>query len=99
MRSSKSVVAGLLVVLVLGIGAGVMWYLSVPHTPEAQFDYADKLEKVLRADALTKSAKEIEPQIGQTEEQYRRVGTRFGKNGKAAEGLKKIAKIEEEIAK
>jgi tetratricopeptide (TPR) repeat protein len=99
MRVSKSVVAAVLVVVILALGGGVLWYLSVPHTPEAQFAYAEKLEKALRGDALTKSPKALEPQVAEAEEQYRRVGTRFGKSPKAAEALKRIAKIDEEVAK
>ncbi len=99
MRVNKSIVAGLLVVLVLALGAGVVWYVSVPHTAEAQFTYAEKLEKALRGDALTKSPKELEPQVAATVEQYHRVGTRFGKSAKAADAIKRIAKIDEEIAK
>jgi tetratricopeptide (TPR) repeat protein len=99
MRVSKSVVAAVLVVVILALGGGVVWYLSVPHTAEAQFAYAEKLEKALRGDALTKSPKELEPQTTEVEEQYHRVGKRFGKSPKAAEALKRIAKIDEEIAK
>ena len=99
MRVSKSVVAAVLVVVILALGGGVLWYVSVPHTAEAQFAYAEKLEKALRGDALMKSPKELEPQIAEVEEQYRRVGTRFGKSPKAAEAIKRIAKIDEEVAK
>src|SRR5271170_5267332 len=99
MRASKMIVAAVLVILVLAIGGGVVWYVSVPHTPEAQFAYAEKLEKKLQGDALTQSPKELEGEVQQVEEQYRRVGTRFGANPKAAEGLKRIAKIDELVGK
>src|ERR1700712_3037252 len=99
MRVSKSIVAAGLVILLLAIGAGVVWYISVPHTPEAQFAYAEKLERPLRGNALTKGPKDLEPQVAQTDEQFRRVGSRFGKSPKAAEGLKRIARIDEEVAK
>ena len=96
---SKSIIAVMLVVLLLGAAAALVWYVSVPHTPEAQFAYAEKLEKTLRGNALTKSPKELEPQIALVDEQYRRVGSRFGKNAKASEAIKHIARIDEEIAK
>ncbi len=64
---SKTIVAVMLVVLLLTAAAGLVWYVSVPHTPEAQFAYAEKLEKTLRGDALTKSPKELEGQIAQVD--------------------------------
>ncbi len=99
MGSGKRIVAAVLVLLVLGIGAGVIWYVSVPHTAEEQFAYAEQLEKTLRGDALTKTPKELGAEIDRVVEQYRRVGSRFGKSEKGAEGIKRIAKIEEEVAK
>ncbi len=84
MSPGKIIVAVVLVIVVLAIGGGVVWYITVPHTPEAQFAYAENLEKKLRADALTQTAQQLKPEIDATEEQYRRVGTRFGASDKAA---------------
>ena len=99
MSAGKVIVAVVLVILVLAIGGGVVWYITVPHTAEAQFAYAEKLEKKLRADALTQTAQQLKPEIDATEEQYRRVGTRFGASDKAAQGLVRITTIDEEVTK
>ncbi|MGN6370790.1 MAG: M1 family aminopeptidase [Phycisphaerae bacterium] len=99
MSPGKIIVAAVLVLLVLAIGGGGVWYITVPHTPEAQFAYAEKLEKKLRADALTQTPAQLKPAIDATDEQYRRVGTRFGRSDKAAQGLVRISKIDEEVAK
>jgi TolA-binding protein len=99
MRRSPWALVAVIAMLFLAAGGGLWWYMAVPHTPEAQFAYAQKLEKALRGDAATKSAKELQPEIDETIEQYRRVGTRFGANPKAADGLKRIAKIHEEVMK
>ncbi|HUO07683.1 MAG TPA: M1 family aminopeptidase [Phycisphaerae bacterium] len=99
MGAKKIIVAVVLVLMVLAIGGGVVWYVSVPHTPEAQYAYAEKLEKKLRADALTQSPEQLKGEIGDVQDQYKRVGTRFGASAKAAEGLKQIVKIDEEVAK
>ncbi len=96
MRASRWVLLGAVVVVLL-LGGGVWWYVSVPHTPEAQFAKAAQMEKELRAEALTKKPAELQAKIDEVVEQYRRVGTRFGKNPKAAEALKKIAGLQENI--
>ena len=86
--------------LVLAVGGGLWWYLAVPHTPEAQFAFAEKMEKALRAEAVGKpGSTELTPKIDTTEREYQKVGARFGKGPKAAEALKRIAKIDEEVAK
>ena len=99
MRASRWILLVIVVFVLLAGGGGVWWYVSVPHTAEAQFAYAEKLEKELRGDAVTKTGKELQEKIEMTIEQYRRVGTRFGKSPKAAEAVKRIAKIHEEISK
>jgi TolA-binding protein len=99
MRAGRWVVAAVVVLLLALIGGGVWWYVAVPHSPEAQFAYAEKLEKTLRGDAATKALADLRPEMIDTIEQYRRVGTRFGKNPKAAEGLRRVGKIQEEVAK
>src|SRR3954447_1316391 len=95
----KGLLIGAIAVVLLLLGGGIWWYIAVPHSPEQQFAAAEKLETELRAEAVSKSAKELAPKIEATVELYRRVGTRFGKNPKAAEALKRIAKIQEEIEK
>ena len=100
MSPGKIIVAVVLVILVLAIGGGVVWYITVPHTAEAQFAYAEKLEKKLRADALTQTPQQLKAEIDATEEQYRRVGTRgLGRSDKAAQGIVRITKIDEEVTK
>ena len=99
MRASRWILLIIVLVVLLAGGGGLWWYMSVPHTAEAQFAYAEKLEKELRGDAVTKTGKELQEKTEITIEQYRRVGTRFGKSAKAAEGVKRIAKIREEISK
>ena len=99
MRAGKWALVAIVAVLLVAIAGGVYWYTSVPHTADAQFAYAEKLEKKLKGDAATKSVAELGPDIQETIEQFRRVGTRFGKSPKAAEGLKHIADIDETIAK
>src|SRR5947209_2794926 len=101
MGSRKIWFAAILMVMLVAAG-GVWWYVSVPHTPEQQFAAAEKLEKTLRTAAVSKTPQELAPQIEQTIEQFRRVWTRFGtgaKNPKAAEAMKRVTKIQEEIAK
>ena len=100
MRAGKWVWLAVIAVALIAVGGGGWWYFTVPHTAEAQFAYAEKLEKTLRGDAATKSgqAAEFQLRIAQVIEQYRRVGTRFGKSPKAAEALNRIAGIQETIA-
>ena len=43
MKAGKAVVALVLVLVVLGIGGGVIWYLSVPHTADYAGDDAGKM--------------------------------------------------------
>ncbi len=95
----KWVLIGIIAVLALVLGLGVRWYIITPHTPEAQFAAAEKMERELRGEAVSKSAKDLAPKIEATIEQYRRVWTRFGKNAKAPEALQRIAKIHEEVEK
>src|SRR4051812_45475958 len=99
MRGSKWALVAVVAILFIAAGSGLWWYIAVPHTPEAQFAYAQKLDKALRGDAATKSPKELQPQIDNTIDQYLRVGTRFGPGPKAAEALKQIAKLQEEVVK
>jgi TolA-binding protein len=99
MRAGKWALVAIIAVVVLVVGGGILWYASVPHTPEAQFAYAETLEKKLKGDAATRNITELTLEMNDTVEQYRRVGTRFGKNPKAAEGLKRIAEIQLKIAK
>jgi TolA-binding protein len=98
MRTTKVIVAALSVVLVLALAGGAVWYLNTPHTAEDQFAYAEKLEKKLRGDALTKSIKELVPQIDETTAEYRKVGSKYGLSAKAAEGLQRIAALQEKVA-
>ena len=85
-RGVTLLVVAVAMLLILASG-GVWWYTSVPHTAEAQFAVAEKLEKGLRAEAVTKTVGELTQKIEETIEQYRRVGGRFGKSPKAAEAL------------
>ncbi len=97
MRGAKLIVAVVSVLLVLAVAGGAVWYLSTPHTAEAQFQYAEKLEKVVRGDALTKSVKELSPAIERVADEYRKVGAKYGKSKFAAEGLKRIAALQERV--
>jgi TolA-binding protein/peroxiredoxin len=99
MRASRWVLLGVILVALVLLGGGIWWYVAVPHTPEAQFAKAEKLEKDLRAQAVTRKLPELQPLVEDTIEQYRRVGSRFGKNPKVPEALKKIAGIQEQIEK
>lgn len=87
----------IVLILIAAIG-GLWWYLSVPHTAQAQFARAEKLEKELQADAVTKSGKELEPKIAETIDAYRRVQA-FGKSDQWPEALKRIAAIYRDYAK
>ena len=93
----KKIVAAVLVLLILAIGVGVIWYMSVPHDAKEQLAYAEKLEKVLRGESLTKGPKELGPQLEKTVGAYEKVGVKFGKGAEAAEGLKRAAKVWEEV--
>jgi peroxiredoxin/tetratricopeptide (TPR) repeat protein len=106
----KMVWIGLIAVLAIavGVGVGVAWYVRTPHTAEAQFAAAEKLEKDLRAEAAVRSAKDLAPKIDATIEQYQRVWTRFGKTPKdpaaarpwpQIEAVKRIAVIHEKVEK
>jgi tetratricopeptide (TPR) repeat protein len=79
MRRSLWLLIAVVVVVLLAAGGGAWWYFSVPHTAEAQFAVAEKMEKDLRAQSLTKSAKELQPQIDATVEEYSKVWTKYGK--------------------
>ncbi|HVX85654.1 MAG TPA: M1 family aminopeptidase [Phycisphaerae bacterium] len=98
MRGSKGVVAAGLVVAVLAAAGVGVWYASVPHTAEQQFAYADKLEKQLRLDALSKSAADVAPELDKVVKAYEKVGT-YGKSEKGAEALERIEDLQEKIAK
>ncbi len=100
MRKNATVallVAGV-IVLLLG-GGGVWWYVSVPHTAEAQFAHAMKMETELRGEAVSQSPADLAAKIAATVDDFNKVGVRFGKSMKAAEADKRIAKIQEEVAK
>jgi len=97
--SKKTLVAIGLTLFLIAAGGGIAWYMVTPHTPEEQFAYAEKLEKQLRGEALTRGPRELVPQIEKVAEEYRKVETRFGVNPKAAEAHKRIAKMLEEVAK
>jgi tetratricopeptide (TPR) repeat protein len=97
MGSKKGLVAGGLVVLILAVAGGVVWYVSVPHSAEEQFARAEKLEKDLRSDAKVKTPEQVAPQTDETIQQYRKVAA-WGKPEKTVEALKRIEKIEEEVA-
>ena len=99
MRTAKMVVAALLVLLVLAGAGGVVWYLNTPHTAEQQFAYAEKLEKKLYGESVSKSARELGPQIDEVAREFRKVGEKYGKSAKAAEGRKRIAAMQEKVAK
>jgi tetratricopeptide (TPR) repeat protein len=99
MRGKKGVVAAGLVVAVLAAAGGGVWYASVPHNAEQQYAYAEKLEKQLQGDALTKTTTEVTPELDNVAEQYKRVGAKYGKSDKGAAALKRIADIEEKIGK
>src|SRR5262245_43879528 len=87
-------------VAVLAAGGGVLFLATRgPKTAEEQFKLADESEKQLRAEALTKSPKDLEPKIAQTIELYRQVGIKFGKTPTVAKALKQIASIHEQVAK
>lgn len=99
MRGKKGVVAAVMVAAVLAAAGGGVWYASVPHTAEQQYAYAEKLEKQLQGDALTKTTTEVAPELESVTEQYKRVGVRYGKSDKGAAALKRIADIQEKIGK
>lgn len=96
---NKKLVAAVLTLLMLVIGAGVVWYLVTPQTADAQFAYAQKLERTLRGDAVTKGLEQVRPQMEKTVRAYEAVEGRFGKSDKAAEAWGKIASLEEEVGK
>jgi len=87
------------VLLILAGAGGIWWYLTVPHTAEAQFALADAAERELRVEAGTKSPADLAARIEEVIGLYRKVGAKFGKGPKAAEAQKHIAKIQEEVAK
>src|SRR4051812_9214204 len=86
MRRSNWLLIGVAVVLLLAAGGGAWWYASVPHTAEAQFAAAEKVEKGLRAEAVTKTGKDLQPKIDEALEQYRRVWTKYGRGTVAGGG-------------
>src|SRR5438094_494188 len=77
-RSSWLLIGVAVIVLAVAVG-GVWWYASVPHTAEAQFAAAEKVEKEMRAEAVTKTGKDLQPKVDEAIEQYRRVWTKYGK--------------------
>ncbi len=95
MNAKKLILIAVGMFLVLAIGGGVMWYMNMPHTAEAQFAVAERMEKVLRGDALTKTAKELQPAIDAACEAYRKVGKDYGKSAKEAEGLKRVFSLQD----
>ena len=100
MNKVKLAVVCFLVLLILGGGAGVVWWLNVPHTVEEQFKLAERLEKHARADQATgKPMAELEPETVKAIKQYERVEANYGKSDKAAEAWARIARLHEELLK
>ena len=98
-KSGRTFLIVLGVLVILAGGGAIWWYISVPHTAEAQFALADAAEKELRVEAGAKSPADLALKIDEVLNLYRQVGVKFGKSPKAAEAQKRIAKIDEEIAK
>ena len=98
MRSTKKFVAGGLVLIILAVAAGVVWYLSVPHSAGQQFARAQKLETALRADAQVKSPEQVKPELDQTIELYHKVAL-WNNAAKTLEALRRIESLQEEVAK
>jgi len=99
MRNLKMMVAVGLVLLIAAAVGSVAWYLLVPHTAEAQFAYAEKLDQQVRAESVSKSLEEITPALRKAVDHYERVESRFGRSPKAAEALARAALLQEEVAK
>lgn len=103
MRHVKWLVAALLVLAAAGMAGGVVWWISMPHTPQEQLARAEKLEKQLQQDAATQVFKDYEPKFRQVIEAYKRVEGKWGKGaaggGPAVEAWKRMAWLQEALAK
>src|ERR1035437_3713101 len=99
MKTGKMIVGVMLAVVVLAVGAGGMWYFSVPHNAKEQLAYAQKLERALEAKSATaKGMKELMPEIEKVVAAYDKVGKDYGKVPEAAEAIKQAAKVWEKYA-
>src|SRR4051812_49982283 len=92
MRRSNWLLIGVAVVVLLAAGGGAWWYASVPHTAEAQFAAAEKVEKELRAEAVTKTGKDLQPKIDDAVGQYRRGWGGRRKGGAGGGGRRRASK-------
>jgi len=97
MHNTKKLVAVALVVGILAAMVGVVWYVSVPHTAPAQLDLAEKLEKVVRADATVKTLEQVRPALDQVLQEFHKVAA-YGRADKTLEALQHSAKLQEEVA-
>lgn len=107
MRCRSWVLIGAAVVVLVAAGGGMWWYASTPHTAEAQFAVAEKMEKALGAERLTKTGKELQGKTDLTVEEYKKVWLKYGKGAKEAgkpekpivqvEARKRVAAIHEKV--